>query len=404
VHQRDEILRTARQREKSRSMNESEGTNDQRQSNPDKRVNLDIDETTEFVCGSCAKGGICMGCLETVDAPPISRQQATGDVSGSAPGRPDCDIEMADGSGPTVDAATSREHVFRCFTCKRAAHWNHLPVPSGNDGTPVSLAVHYRLGTKWLCHDCSSYTFALDKILAWRPYPKNATQPAAGATSYKSQLPREYLVKWTKRSYRRTSWVPHMWLLSTSPAKLKNFLASGSRVKLLERPAAEQAATQDDGAVAGAGDSREPSAPVDSEDSASNAPFAAADAERRIPPAWKTVDRVLDVLLWAPEKRSNTRRRAGRSHPGNPRVKHVAEDSSADDSVSTEVENQRSAAYDLGEQPDEDLTETVAEWEKRTKKQLSSEDAGLVIWAFIKWDDLGYEECTWNAQSQVYSY
>ena len=50
-------------------------------------------------------------------------------------------------------------------------------------------------------------------------------------------------------------------------------------------------------------------------------------------------------------------------------------------------------AMDLGEEPSSEVTETVEEFEKRTGQELGEEHIGRVIWAFIKWDDLLYEEC-----------
>jgi hypothetical protein len=48
--------------------------------------------------------------------------------------------------------------------------------------------------------------------------------------------------------------------------------------------------------------------------------------------------------------------------------------------------------FDEGEQPPEDLTETLEEYEERTAESMQMEAIDRVIWAFVKWDDLGYEE------------
>ncbi|EIN14062.1 hypothetical protein PUNSTDRAFT_140446 [Punctularia strigosozonata HHB-11173 SS5] len=388
--QRSDILKAARERDQALPLG-SRG-------DMTRRNDLDVLETTEFVCGACTRGGFCIGCLERVDSPCVSQQEHSPGSKASVGGGPDGDVKMANDA--KQDDLHQKELLFRCLTCKRPAHYIHLPAPpEGAHDDPVSYALYYQRETKWLCHDCSSFTFALDKILAWRPYPVNALQPPADSSNYKSQLPREYLVKWVDRSYRRTSWVPHMWLLSTSPAKLKNFLAGGTKVKLLDEPVPENAmqpsnVPPDDNLATVESISRDSSVPGVPEDSSLNtATTALIDAERRIPPSWKTVDRVLEVLLWAPEKRlqkAKAPRGKGSTASASVSNDYVAE-------LSSELEQQRFAAYNQGEQPDDDLAETVEEWEKRNKRELRDDDAHLVIWAFIKWGDLGYEESTWDS-------
>ncbi|KAJ7793929.1 hypothetical protein B0H14DRAFT_3159356 [Mycena olivaceomarginata] len=180
------------------------------------------------------------------------------------------------------------------------------PAPSRRTRGGAPVAVHYT--NSWLCADCSSFRFDLDKILAWRPYPANAIELPRKSDEpphYKTPLPREYLVKWVDRSYRRTQWVPHMWLVSTNVAKLENFLADGSKVELLDEPINETTADEDNPAqfqvvVESRGSSVKPGGAQKAV--AARPQDSVPDAERRIPPAWKTVDRVLDLLLWRPQK------------------------------------------------------------------------------------------------------
>ena len=146
--------------------------------------------------------------------------------------KPDESTQGAEeGSVKPTNIEPSSELLFRCFTCKRLSHYAELPPKIEDDDEVVEIAASYQ--KNWLCMDCSSYIYSLDKILAWRPYPATVVEEDPGRADYKSHLPREYLVKWEERGYRRTTWVPHMWLLSTSPGKLKNFVAGGSKVELL---------------------------------------------------------------------------------------------------------------------------------------------------------------------------
>ncbi|EGO30851.1 hypothetical protein SERLADRAFT_444458 [Serpula lacrymans var. lacrymans S7.9] len=388
--QRDDILKAAHARDKAawksshlqRNIDASATTLDD---GFRKRTGLSAYEITEFICGSCMKGGICMGCLEVALEPDVSVQ-------------PENDL----------DQKLAHELFYRCFSCKRLAHYQHLPVPEemlGDGLRRVQLAKYYQINTGWRCGDCASLTFNLDKILAWRPYPLSATEPSHppyNPPNYKSMLPREYLVKWMERSYKRTQWVPHMWLVSTNWMKLKNFVNGGAKVVLLKEPICDEKYHSTDVDVAdecvppketqevpfeiGADETRNEDmritvSPLD----------PVPDAERRIPMAWKTVDRILDVRFWnsGKQKKSFQQEKAGN-------FRNITQD--GDDIQAPEIEIQRLKAYDEGEQPDDDLLDSVDQYLRRLHQaEAKIEDIENVAWAFIKWGDLGYDEATWDS-------
>ncbi|KZT75062.1 hypothetical protein DAEQUDRAFT_659936 [Daedalea quercina L-15889] len=393
--QRDEILKAAFERETTewqaaKDKAEAEGE-DFMEPGPVKRSVLEFWESTDFICTSCMKGGVCMICREVVVKPdPIQDQK----------------------EGRTTE--DDKELAFRCITCKRLAHYAHLPIPAdwdndSEDVTAPMLADHYQTNANWQCGDCSSFVYGVEHILAWRPYPEDAVEPprpAGQSVNYKAMLPREYLVKWADRSYRRTSWVPHGWLLATSGAKLKNFLQGGSKVSLLPEPVEEEKADELPASqgpsfeIGGEGSEDGPA----NEKPRTSALDAAPDAQRKIPPAWKRVDRVLDVLLWNPQGRLRaTKRRRGRpaKGKGNAKGKNRAdtdEEEDLDDSPQMlAIRRELDAAYEFGEQPSQDLTETVEEYEQRTGKQFNLDDIHLVVWGFFKWDDLGYDNASWDS-------
>ena len=317
------------------------------------------------------------------------------------------DADMADVTNPAVTESShlksGRELLYRCLTCKRLAHYRCLPPPSSDSNDLGSVAEHYQSTTEWHCPDCFSYSYDLDKIIAWRPYPPEATEPSLSPNEplyWKRLLPREYLVKWKDRSYRRVQWVPHMWLVSTHPILLKKFLENGPRIELLAEtrdredldggPASIFEITEDDG-----GDSSTKAEAQILELSSGPLP----DAERRIPSAWKTVSRVLDVLLWHPQKRRSQRKtsRKGKKNGGRKR-KHIVESEeepsgdSDDEETREKLDADYAGVFEDGEQPPEDLTETLEEYEDRTGESMQTQDIDRVIWVFVKWDDLGYEE------------
>ncbi|KAF8213246.1 SNF2 family N-terminal domain-containing protein [Mycena galopus ATCC 62051] len=343
---------------------------------PGKRPGLDPQQTTDFICGACTKGGVCMGCMETALEPDAAATSTKFSVEAADTGSAaDKDVEMADATkSSNLKYDSTMALLFRCLLCKRLGHYEHMPTPSDfpSDSDIPDIATHYT--TSWLCADCSSFRFDLDKIIAWRPYPANAIEPPRDADEapphYKTPLPREYLVKWMDRSYRRTQWVPHMWLVSTNGAKLKNFLAVGSKVELLEEPA-DDTTPDDDGRA-------QFQVIVESRDS-SVKPGGGVQK-----PA-ATVDRVLDVLMWRPAKKA-------------PKRKGKAERRiESDDDRSEDEPEERTAALDEGEEPSSLFTESLEQWEERKRRKFTTDDADEVAWIFVKWDDLTYDEATWDS-------
>jgi hypothetical protein len=291
-------------------------------------------------------------------------------------------------------AVPSKELLFRCKLCKRLAHYAHLPPPDGVfEGTVEevnieAIAEYYQHNQDWSCADCVSFVYRAEKILAWRPDPINAQQPElpdGESINPKMHLPREYLVKWQDRGYRRVQWVPHGWLASVQAGLLRHFLLHGSKVQLLEHAVREDqvANAVSEGGIGGSNkESDEPQSNVAARSEGLEL-LPSLDAERRVPPAWKTVDRVLDVLIWVPhEQKPNGKKRRNDSETT----------ASVDGTANPEVQREWNDAFEFGEVPSAQNTRTLEEWEAQGKNELSFGDIDRVVWAFIKWDDLGYDE------------
>ncbi|KAH8119925.1 hypothetical protein DFH11DRAFT_1557318 [Phellopilus nigrolimitatus] len=365
-----------------------------------KRIkDVETNETTEFICGQCSKGGICMVCEEVaIEAETKSSDHSSHEINGNAM---DVDESPEVRTKPPELGSTS-ELLFRCLTCKRLAHYSHLSVDD-KDFTPAEIAEYFQSQNEWKCSNCASYIFPLDKIIAWRPSPPTAVDPYANSSEIpncKAVLPREYLVKWVNRSFRRTEWVPHMWLVATHLQKLKNFYVDGPRMELLQGSNKDASSAQNDPAgldifAAEEENSRDVSAEADGgRDATSGPPAASPNAEQRISPLWKTVDRVLDVLIWAPQRAPRSAKKAkGKAS----KLTIQDDDDSEDDPLSLEAQAEYDAAWKFGKQPSNKNTETIDEFEGRTGRSLCDADAGKVMWAFIKWDDLPYDETSWDS-------
>ncbi|KAK2461624.1 hypothetical protein APHAL10511_006087 [Amanita phalloides] len=360
--QRDEILKAMKEKETVEQAKDSDAPESLKLK---KRSSLGIRESTDFICGTCMKGGTCMGCMDVIVIPHVGTEGAT---------TVDTDVAMVD-----VNAEQRQKQLlFRCFTCRRPSHNEHLPRPASlpSDASVADIAEYYQSEKGWLCADCSSYVYKLDNILAWRPYPPGAIESSRSPDeppNYKDPLPREYLVKWIGRSYRRTTWVPHMWLLSTNQAKLQKFVTSGARVQL--RQDDRRSGLQEEDELLGTA----PDALIQEPLSLNAFP----DAEQHIPLAWKTVNRVLDVLLWHPKSNGAERSKATRMD--------------SDVGIQSDLQVEYDAIFESGKQPSARNTETLAQWKMREDRSITVDDIGDVVWVFIKWDGLHYGEATWDS-------
>ena len=343
-------------------------------------------DTTEVLCPHCAKGGICMVCHQPASAPAIQ----------NIPNVPKPEVPTIDGQQNNkfsenkvqelMKTEDKRQLLFRCGACKRAAHYEHLENPFIDESTLVEIARAYQEDKGWLCNDCSSFPATVEKIIAWRPYPSNTEEAKPEEAYYRDTLPREYLVKWSGKSYRRTSWVPHLWLLARAQSKLRNFLdGKGPKIQL-EHTRIIRAKEGEEGVrhrvyVEDDGDPKPP--------------MALPNAESCIPEAWLRVDRVLDVRLWTVEKKELKRNgRIGKKRKGGRKV--ISSDDEpeeveiVDDGLAAKI--QRENAYRLGQEPCEGYLETVDEWMARTGQDFTVEAIDQVIWCYFKWEGLDYAE------------
>lgn len=199
-------------------------------------------------------------------------------------------------------------------SCKRPVHYGCLD----HDEPDWSFEEHCTSYQEWsICHDCYNYNVPLDVILAWAevdPLPVDTADDAepddevvekvVGETRYDErtkrtivmpsvknpQAPAKYLVKWQDMSYRHLAWVPHAFLAAKYPAKLGNFLTRGSTVTF--------DAPKDD-------DPEDAEPDDDKKDKLGEAPLPDANAEERVPRAWRTVDRVLNVWYKHPNPKKS---------------------------------------------------------------------------------------------------
>ncbi|KAG8937016.1 hypothetical protein FRC02_008123 [Tulasnella sp. 418] len=381
--QRDEILKACRERE--------DGVN-----RSTRRQYLEINEVTEFRCSSCLRGGPCMGCGEMIqgrnhlqkgwmlDEGSNQKSVVPGDdVSGlqddnQQTGLPSISILSLEDSEPS-----GKELVFRCIDCKRPAHYAHLRSHPSRPSTVTVATIAQQFQDTWQCLECRKWEYPLDKIIAWRPLSTVKAFPDSLELSRPtSLLLREYLVKWQRRGYRHLEWIPHYWLLHKFEQKLRHFLLKGTSLPLLRMANSESHS----GRI-----SSEMSLPTLSLQHVeeSEGPDADPLAEHRIPLAWKLIDRLLDVTFWKPGCRPKEPIARGRGS-------EASLDEEYDELQDSDLEDGGTLPQQVGMEPDPELVETADEREERLQRTLSDKDLRDVAWCFSKWEDLGYEEATWD--------
>lgn len=98
--------------------------------------------------------------------------------------------------------------LFRCASCQRAFHVDHLAPFPGLDKSDVfdQYSVH------WQCQDCWDAPGEIEAMVAWRPYKSNLKGSGPFHAESIPEVDKEYLIKWKRKSYFRVTWMPGDWV------------------------------------------------------------------------------------------------------------------------------------------------------------------------------------------------
>ncbi|KAM0254722.1 hypothetical protein ACHAQJ_006503 [Trichoderma viride] len=129
--------------------------------------------------------------------------------------------------------------LFRCTTCHRAWHQEHLPS-TGNDpvGTDVKSERLKDYSVDWRCNDCSSARSKIHRLVAWRPVTQLKPLPAYGDVN---EDDREYLIKWQDTSFAHCSWVAGAWLFGVTAGSMRSSFAKRAAEQDLLKFSSEEA-------------------------------------------------------------------------------------------------------------------------------------------------------------------
>ncbi|RJE23625.1 hypothetical protein PHISCL_04039 [Aspergillus sclerotialis] len=106
--------------------------------------------------------------------------------------------------------------LFRCITCHRGFHFEHLPPLSetSNSAMATEDIVSQRVqeySLRWQCQDCISAPGEIGTMVAWRP--NDARDFVSDYTANMiEEVDKEYLIRWKGMSYYRTTWMPGSWV------------------------------------------------------------------------------------------------------------------------------------------------------------------------------------------------
>ncbi|PQE26814.1 hypothetical protein CJF31_00003499 [Rutstroemia sp. NJR-2017a BVV2] len=138
--------------------------------------------------------------------------------------------EENDGEDPITEVG---EHLinnadnvlFRCRTCQRGYHYDHLPPLSKKSTTPEDLADlrharHQEYTRKWQCKECSEVSSKIQGLVAWRPANGVSYQTGDEWDTF-TEDDKEYLIKWEEKSYFKCTWMPGSWVWGVAAVAMR---------------------------------------------------------------------------------------------------------------------------------------------------------------------------------------
>lgn len=159
--------------------------------------------------------------------------------------------EENDGDDPITevpkDLINNAENVlFRCETCHRCYHFEHLPALSVDSETPddVEELRNERFDEytpKWQCKECLEAPAKVDELVCWRPADSKTYVEGTTADMLREDQ-MEYLVKWEKKSHFKCTWMPGAWVWGVAAGSMrKAFFKRDEGANLLPKWTEEEA-------------------------------------------------------------------------------------------------------------------------------------------------------------------
>ena len=137
--------------------------------------------------------------------------------------------------------------LFRCTSCQRAFHFEHLPplkMPKKAEIMDILQTREKRLkeySSKWHCKDCCHMPAKVQSLVAWRPADREAYIDGQTIDEFREDE-KEYLLKWTDLSYFKCTWMSGAWVWGvTATTMRKAFVRRDEGINELPRYTEEEA-------------------------------------------------------------------------------------------------------------------------------------------------------------------
>ncbi|KAJ4265602.1 hypothetical protein NW762_004896 [Fusarium torreyae] len=113
--------------------------------------------------------------------------------------------------------------LFRCVTCHRGWHVEHLPgARSGSIGTDLKSERLKDHSVDWQCKECGNARHKIHRLVAWRPVERSlAKQVPRLMYAEVREDDKEYLIKWESRSYAHCDWKPGAWVYGVAASAMR---------------------------------------------------------------------------------------------------------------------------------------------------------------------------------------
>lgn len=120
--------------------------------------------------------------------------------------------------------------LFRCTTCRRGFHFEHLPSTSSDDAGNITSDTDTlraknieEYSIEWKCRDCTDAPGKIDALIAWRPVDHENYIGQSYLDYREDDI--EYLVKWEKQSHRHCVWKPGSWVWGAAHGAMRSSYA-----------------------------------------------------------------------------------------------------------------------------------------------------------------------------------
>ncbi|KAF5567719.1 CHD1-transcriptional regulator [Fusarium phyllophilum] len=113
--------------------------------------------------------------------------------------------------------------LFRCTSCHRGWHVDHLPgARGGTIGTDLKSERLKDHSIDWQCKECANARHKIHRLVAWRPIPTElAKQDPRPMYAEVREDEKEYLIKWESLSYAHCDWKPGAWVYGVAAPTMR---------------------------------------------------------------------------------------------------------------------------------------------------------------------------------------